>query len=342
MFEDLTREIRRLEGGVEFRVPIEADRDGYIDKECPAGNCQFQFKVHGEDWLEKFKDDEVFCPYCGHSAASNAWFTTEQVEHAEAQALKYVEGTLGEALRQDAESFNRIQPEHGFITMSMEVHGTRAQRTVIPAPADELFELKITCGECSSRWSVIGSAFFCPCCGHSSAERVFEQALAKIRVKVNNDRLIEDKLIDAVGRDQARVIVRSLVETGLVDCVVAFQRLAEQLYSGLPGAPRSSLNAFQRLDDGSSLWLEQTGYGYDHYLSSEELRELKLFFGRRHILSHTDGIVDERYLSQTQDASYRAGQRLVVTSADVRTLADLVEKLGLALRRAVASVRGGP
>ena len=34
MFDDLIKEIKNLEKGVTLSIPIEADEDGYLDKEC--------------------------------------------------------------------------------------------------------------------------------------------------------------------------------------------------------------------------------------------------------------------------------------------------------------------
>ena len=229
MFDDLFRQIRSLEEGIEVRVPIEPDARGYLDKECPVDTCRFQFKVQADDWRDKFRDEQVFCPFCGHDAPANEWWTTEQIEHAEAQAVDQMSGMVGEALRQGARKFNRNQPRSGFLTMTMEVKGAR-EHVIVPAPSAEEFELQIKCDSCGSNFSVIGSAFFCPCCGDSSAERLFDQALAKVRAKAENALTIEQQLATTLGRDDTALIRSSLIETALMDCVVALQRLAEQLY----------------------------------------------------------------------------------------------------------------
>jgi len=332
MFDDVIRQIENLERGIEIRVPIAADAEGYLDKECPAERCQFQFKVLEDDWREKFRDEEVFCPYCGHASPADTWFTTEQVEHAKEQALGQVSGIIGEALRRDAANFNRRQPRGGFVTMSMDVRGSRQQRAIISAPSAEEFELKITCEVCSSRFSVVGSAFFCPCCGDSSAERLFDQALTKTRAKTDSVGIIELQLAASLGRDEARLVARSLTETALVDCVVALQRLAEQLYRRLPNTGPPAMNVFQRIDDGSNLWRAAVGHGYEAWLTDHELHEVKTLFERRHLLSHTDGIVDDRYLARTGDHSYQRGQRIIIKEHDVAKLTELVGRLGQGLK----------
>ena len=93
MFDQLIGELKALER-TEVSVPLEADADGYFDKECPAPNCLFGFKVHSEDWRDIVRDEEVFCPSCRHTAPAKSWYTTDQVERAKLQALDQVKGRI--------------------------------------------------------------------------------------------------------------------------------------------------------------------------------------------------------------------------------------------------------
>src|SRR5690606_22363244 len=175
MFDDFIRELEKLERQrIEVRIPVEADEDGYLDKECPSDLCLFQFKVHEEDWTNLVSDDGVFCPMCRHSAPADAWWTREQLNGAERQ--------VNEALRRGAKEFNRRQRSSGFVRMSLEVRGTRARRAIVPLASTEPLDLRITCEACTARYAVVGSAFFCPACGHSSATRVFDDSVREVRL----------------------------------------------------------------------------------------------------------------------------------------------------------------
>ncbi len=77
MFEETIRQLKKLEDTHKISVPIEADEEGYLDKECPSEDCLFQFKVHAEDLANLFKDEAVFCPLC-----------REQIEHAKETGWK--------------------------------------------------------------------------------------------------------------------------------------------------------------------------------------------------------------------------------------------------------------
>jgi hypothetical protein len=54
-------------------------------------------------------------------------------------------------------------------------------------------------------------------------------------------------------------------------------------------------------------------------------------FQQRHLLAHTQGIVDADYLARTGDTSYRLGQRIIVKEASLRNFVDLVEQLAAGL-----------
>lgn len=120
MFEETVRALKKL-GDEKSTVAISADDDNYFDRECPAPECLAQFKVLMADWKDKVRDEEVFCPFCGHTADAQKWWTQEQLNHARDVALAKVQAALGGALRLDAQRFNRRQPKGGFISMSMKV-----------------------------------------------------------------------------------------------------------------------------------------------------------------------------------------------------------------------------
>lgn len=57
------------------------------------------------------------------------------------------------------------------------------------------------------------------------------------------------------------------------------------------------------------------------------MHELVVLVNRRHLLTHGNGIVDDRYLRKSGDNTYELGQRIVVNNADLTNLLDLIEKI---------------
>ena len=305
MFEDLTKEIKRL-NGQSVSVPIEPDEKGYIDKECPAEECKFIFKVNKDDWANIFKDEAVWCPFCRHEAPAKQWFTTEQIRHAKAEALTIVKGRIHNALKGGVK---RTYP--------------------IPIKAAESMRLEIKCEKCHSRFAVIGAAYFCPACGHNSVVRTFSDSLRKITAKKDSLHIIRKTLIESSGKDEAGLVCRSLLESCISDGVVAFQKYCEGLYSRFGEAP---FNSFQRLDQGSSLWRSAIQKGYSDWLSGPELTALNILYQKRHILAHNEGIVDSRYLEKSGDIAYKEGQRIVVSETDIDALVSALDKLSKGIK----------
>lgn len=315
-----------------FSVPLDTDEKGYFDRECPSNECLFVFKVNQEDWKHHFRDEEVFCPQCGHSAPSDHWHTQSQLRHAEKETKNYMEREIHKMLKGVARDFNRSQRRGSFITMSINVSGGSFRSYTLPAPAMEAFTLDIACEFCASRFSVLGSAFFCPCCGRSSAERMFDVSLVKTRAKFEQLETVRAALEDVGQQDMAADICRSILESCIQDLVGALQRLSEELYSRLLGVPSAPFNVFQRLNQSSDLWRTAIGEGFENWLDPSELAKLNIYYQRRHLLAHREGIVDAQYIQRSGDSSYREGQRIVVAPRDAAEMHAIVSKAANKLR----------
>ncbi|MBL4788229.1 MAG: hypothetical protein JKY60_04005 [Kordiimonadaceae bacterium] len=334
MFKDLLKEMEKLKK-TSFSVPIEIDEKGYLDRQCPSEECLFQFKVNQDDWSEICKDEAIWCPLCRHEAPSDHWYTLEHIEHGKSEAMAVLEGRIHNAMKSGAQKFNRSQSKNSFISMSLEVKGGKKRTHVIPARAAEEMQLDIQCEACMTRFAVIGSAYFCPACGHNSVLQTYSDSLRKIRAKKNNVETVREALTSSVGKDDAELTCRSLIETCISDGVVAFQKYCEGLYAPFGPAPR---NAFQRLKHGSDLWFKAVQKKYDDWLSPDELLGLAVLFQKRHILAHNEGIVDADYLKKSGDTVYREGQRIVVSERDINDLLSALDKLGNGLKAACQSI----
>jgi len=331
MFENTLKDLERM-ATLTVSVDVEIDEKGYLDKQCPVTTCEFLFKVNAEDWKDIVRDEAVWCPMCGHNAPADQWYTIAQVEHAQSEAVQVFSGHLNRALSADVEQFNQRQSKKSFISMSMTLEGGSHRTYTLPAKAAEAMQLEIGCEKCSSRFAVIGSAYFCPSCGVNSVTRTYQDSLRKIRTKLDSEEIVRQALTSSIGKDDAELTCRSMRETCLSDGVTAFQRYCEGLYEPYGKAP---FNAFQRIDDGSTLWRSSIGAGYEDWLSPNELNMLRMLYQKRHLLAHCEGIVDQKYVEKSGDSTYKLGQRLVVAASDVATMLSLLEKLGQKLQETV-------
>jgi hypothetical protein len=325
MFENLQKELRRLAAQSQISVPIECDVEGYLDKECPDKACLFQFKIHGDDWELIKRGDNVHCPSCRHTAHGESWYTTAQLEAAKQYALGTMVNGLNSAMRADAQASKRSRIKGGFLSITLDVKGGR-DVVLLPVAAAEPMRLRACCEDCGCRFSYVGAAYFCPGCGRNSARQTFSQTLAAIRTAAGLGGILRE----ALGPDEAEVMIRSLLEKAILDTVTSFQRLSEQLYEGRTGKA-ARRNAFQNLDSGSGLWEAELGVSYAQFLNAPAMEELRIYYQQRHLLAHQQGIIDVDYVSRSGDNSYAVGQRLLVSGDSALRFADLIEQLGLAL-----------
>ncbi len=324
MFRNLQAELSRLSQITELSVPLESDDEGYLDRECPAEGCLFPFKVHGDDWQTAVRDEEAFCPSCGHTALKKSWHTTAQVAAAKEYAIGTITNAMNKAMREDAAESKR-RPRNSFLSITLDVKGG-VDRVLVPIAAADPMRLRTICEGCGCRYSYVGAAYFCPSCGHNSATHTFSQTMATIRTAAG----LGQTLKQVLGRDEAETMARALLEKAMQDAVMSFQRLCEQLYERKTGRS-AQRNAFQRLDTGSQLWGAEIGMTYDQILGQGQFDKLRVFFQQRHLLSHQQGIVDQDYITRSGDHGYAIGQRLVIREPEVLEFADLVEGLGKAL-----------
>ncbi|MBY3087988.1 hypothetical protein HFO63_25135 [Rhizobium laguerreae] len=322
MFKNLQEEMRRLAARQTISVPLESDAEGYFDKECPDENCLFQFKIYEQDWKDIVRDEDVFCPSCRHCAPAKSWYTTQQVAEAREYALNSVKAGINRSMRADAAASKRRQNRNSFVSITLEARGGH-DVALLPVSAAAPMRLKTKCEKCQCRYSYVGAAFFCPSCGENSASHTFEQTLTTIRAAAQ----VGDTLRGTLDADQAETIARSLLEKGMQDTVMSFQRLCEQLYDR-PEWPKARRNAFQNLDAGSELWGQALGVRYDQLLTATEMSSAVRYFQQRHLLAHQQGIVDADYVSRSGDGTYAPGQRLIIKPAAVLNFVDIIEKLG--------------
>lgn len=95
---------------------------------------------------------------------------------------------------------------------------------------------------------------------------------------------------------------------------------------------------FPGLHDGSRLWKQACGKGYEDWLTPSEMGELKLLFQKRHLLAHNEGMVDEKYIARSGDNTYKIGQRIVIKDSDIRNFVNLITKIAKEIKIVAGSI----
>jgi hypothetical protein len=323
VFDDLIRRLDRIPKTQRIRIDLRLDEDGYLDRRCPAEECGAAFKVLYADWRDKVPDEQAWCAICGETGAPLSFATPDQMRQIREQGKAHVVGQLDDAFR----GARKPKTTGGFISMTWS-YKPGARPMVVAAEAAPLMTQRSACEACGCAYASVGAAFFCPACGHNSARTTFAGALAVIRKLMDlTDRMSEIESDRDVAADQTR----HMAESNLGRVWASFQRFAEASYLARPGTTKPRRNAFQNLDKSNALWKPVIGKTYKNILDRAEYADLVRLVQARHILEHQDGIVDADYVARSGDHRYTVGQRLVVTVADTRRLAELAEKLSAAL-----------
>ncbi|MCM4171261.1 hypothetical protein DHD32_07200 [Arenibacter sp. TNZ] len=281
-------------------IPIIPDKNGMIDRQCPKNECESFFKVHKEDWLSIVRDEELFCPFCRNNSLAKEYLLIEQNNE--------IVGDLRKSIRE-------------FWDYGYSVTGDN-----ISVNPREEFELNIKCNKCECRYSVVGSAYFCPSCGDNNIEKNAKKTVKKIISNANKISLIQETLENSLNKDEATIITKSIIEKSISEIIGTLQSYSEIKYNSLSSS-NAPFNAFQNVEKSNKLWIGLVGLGYSDWLSETELIQLTNYTQKRHILEHRSGIIDSKYIEKTGDTQYQEGERLVIKSNDTLILGNLAINL---------------
>lgn len=313
-------------------VPLSLDEKGFIDRSCPK--CSYRFKMKDSCWPKSKMGGlswartiaYAFCPMCGHKAASDNWHTPEQIKAAERIALEKAKQQVLSQIDKSFAQLSRSFSHNPFI--KMEYRPSFSYRHInTRTPFDRALERNIVCSKCNASYAVVGSAFFCPVCGENTVVASFASAMSNISKALDALPAAKKVFEESGGIDFAKDQIRHLTERSVGDIISTFQSFALRLYEDL-GGHGARPNDFQRLNRGSELFEELTGKAYSEWVTTDQLIFMTLMFQRRHLLEHNNGLVDQRYLDQTNDLGYKIGERIVVRVDDVRKLQSITLALG--------------
>lgn len=308
-----------------MEIPIEiiADEKGYLDRECPHEECEFVFKIYIEDWKNKVSDEIVYCPRCGHIAPSDQWWTKQQLEDIKEIAIQWAMSQVQQTIQKSFRKMSRHSNKYFKIKYKP---GKMITFQNNPIGQREEWELEVLCDQCGTKTSVIGTAYFCPCCGNNAVDRVFNESMERIKNQLNSLNEMLELLEKIYDKDTATNMIQNMIETSLKDIISAYQKFALESFSK-GSTKKVRPNDFQIVDKGSELFKMNYDVGYDEWLTSYEINYMVVMFQRRHILEHNNGIVDDKYLQNSKDTTYRVGQRVVCKKNHVLKLLEIIKKL---------------
>lgn len=298
-----TNNLKRL--GNQFSIPITADEDGYLGRECPQDECLGYFKITPGTGIQG--PSPCHCPYCGHSGDSKTFFTQEQIDYARSVVIRQV----SDAIHKDLKTLEFDHKPRGSFGIGISMKVTQGQRRPIQHYREKELETHVVCNQCSLRYAIYGVFGWCSDCGaHNSL-----QILAK------NLELSKKEL--ALAESAEKELADHLVGDALKNVVSAFDGFGRETTS-----TKGSEVHFQNLRGGRRNVLEKFGFDFGDAITSEQWNFVCRVFQKRHLLAHKMGVIDDEYVQKTNDAGAIAGRKVQVSRDEVISCIGLVETLG--------------
>lgn len=305
--------------GSHLSISLPTDEKGLIGRECPVPECEGYFSLQPGTGLQG-EGLPCHCPYCGHEASSDKFFTKAQVEYVTSVVIREVTGALLKDLK--ALEFNH-RPSGGFgIGISMKVTG---QPTPIRYYREKELETDVVCDKCALHYTIYGVFGFCPdCAAHNS-------------LQILNKNLELAHKVSVVAETQAPQVARHLIENALEDCVSAFDGFAREscrVFASKAITPEKAVEIrFQNIVAARDRVRKQFGADFAATLSSANWTHVLRVFQKRHLLAHKMGVVDEEYLSATGESQALLGRKVSVAGSEVLDLVSRLQVLGAELFR---------
>jgi hypothetical protein len=222
----------------------------------------------------------------------------------------------------------RVNSRRGGVRMSYSgSSGSRRPRS-LPQIIEEAPIRERTCQECGNRYAVFGEHVACPTCGPLPALIIAEDALAAqecvLDVLLQLPVEIRDELREAgaLERTAAGILgsAVSIIETFL-------KRTFLDRVAGGDAIIAKKGTIFQRLDDAAKLYRDHMGIDLPAALGTPEWDRLFVLYGIRHLLTHTNGVVDQKYVTRFPRQGFVVGQRVSATLDDAREVLHLAGRL---------------
>lgn len=317
--------LRRL--GTSISIAIRPDENRFTGRECPQPDCEGYFKIEFGTGLEG-QGLPCHCPYCGHVAGHDHFWTKEQIEYARSMASR----RIADAIRKD---FKKLEFEHkpkgSFgIGVSLKFHPGRRPR--IHHYREKKLETEVICSNCTLRYAVYGVFAVCPDCGQHNSLQILDKSLEVV-----------DKMVE-MATTVERVLAEKLLENALEDCVSTFDGFGRELCRVYGSAARNRTRAerisFQNLEGARDGLLDLFRVDLAAGVDPEEWRATVVAFQQRHLMAHRFGVVDQEYIDRTGDARAVVGRKVIISGAGVKALVDTIKALAHGMVTKLRELKG--
>jgi hypothetical protein len=272
------------------------------------------------------------CVYCGHHGAHSDFVTHQQLERAKRAVGDWAEQLVGRTLDRSLRPLATGSVPRSGIGLQVTYRSTPFYPRPLPGISEEKLIRVRTCVACSLRYAVFGEHRYCPVCGALGPRAVALDALAAEVTRLDVLRLVPAEAAAALRESGA--LNRVWVDT-LENLVGIVETLAKTVFrAAVPDAAartKRKSHVFQRLADLADLFVDAGYPDIRSLIDAATWQRLLQVWATRHLFTHNDGVIDEKYAASSPGGTLKIGQRVTVTEAacrqaiaDVQTLATTI------------------
>ncbi len=185
---------------------------------------------------------------------------------------------------------------------------------------EETLETSVVCDTCTLRYAIYGVFAFCPDCATHNSLQILKKNLELAQKELDLAATLEGD------------ISRHLIEDALENAVSAldgFGRETCRIRASKSSDPQKAENiSFQNIDRAQQKVRTLFGVDFASTLNSNQWDSLFRAFMKRHVLAHRMGVVDQKYINETNDTRAVVGRKVPITASEVAEILDLVREIG--------------
>lgn len=294
-----------------YSVPILPDESGFLGRECPNNECLGYFKVKLGTGLAG--ESNCYCPYCGHNAPHNQFFTKDQIEYARSVALHDATNQVITMLKG-----MECKPDpRALIGIGIEVKG---QQYPLHYYTEKQLEQEVVCDKCSLVYTIYGIFGYCPDCGAHNSLHILNMNLNIVEKMIN------------LSDEYEKSISQKLIENALKEAVSSFDGFGRELckiYSIKSNNPKmAQAISFQNISNSKDKIIRLFGIDISKSISAGEWTAMAILFQKRHLFTHKMGIIDQEYIDKTGENNTLIGKKVEVNKNDVFDLINGLRLMG--------------
>jgi hypothetical protein len=269
----------------------------------------------------------LWCPYCGEHR-ERAWdFLAQHLEIGReamaAAAHQWASEQFGDMLRKTFGSSSARGAGFRYTP------GSPPSVKSLPQLHIEETRRSLTCAQCSAPFAVYGIAAFCPECGRLDSLQAFAEGLVAHRAHL----AVVNELSEQERRDYAEAgLLQRAWDATVKDGIGALETLLKETFrqrAPETAQPRDR-GAFQRFGEVATLYRDHLSLDLPAVLGTRWDR-LLVFAAMRHVLTHNQGVIDEKFMERVPDWPQPLGARLRVTRTDAAEVLDVLDAIAVVL-----------